>query len=215
MKKTPSLFKRDYDGTRLVYDEVVEGSEWVARGEGYATIKIDGTSCLVKDGQLWKRYDLKVKGKAKAKVGKEPLTADDFPPAPDGWEPAQEPDFMTGHYPGWLPVGDGAEDQYYREAWSSVVNAADGTYELIGPKVQGNPYGLETHKLSPHGVIRPYVEPPRDFAGVKHWLETHPGNEGIVWHNLDGRMVKIKRKDFGLPWPTEDAKLSPERDIRI
>ena len=36
MKKTPSLFKRDYEGTRLVHDEVVEGSEWVLAGEGAA-----------------------------------------------------------------------------------------------------------------------------------------------------------------------------------
>ena len=25
--------------------------------------------------------------------------------------------------------------------------------------------------------------------------------EGIVWHHPDGRMVKIKRKDFGFKWP--------------
>ena len=25
--------------------------------------------------------------------------------------------------------------------------------------------------------------------------------EGIVWHHPDGRMVKIKARDFGLPWP--------------
>ena len=25
--------------------------------------------------------------------------------------------------------------------------------------------------------------------------------EGIVWHHPDGRMAKIKRRDFGLSWP--------------
>lgn len=29
MKKVISLFKRDYEGTRQVYDEIVAGAEWV------------------------------------------------------------------------------------------------------------------------------------------------------------------------------------------
>jgi hypothetical protein len=37
MKKIPSLFKRDYEGTRLVYDKIVPGTEWVPAGEGVAT----------------------------------------------------------------------------------------------------------------------------------------------------------------------------------
>ena len=61
MRKIPSLFKRDYEGTRLVYDEVVPGSEWVLAGEGVATRKWDGTACMVRDGRLYKRYDCKRK----------------------------------------------------------------------------------------------------------------------------------------------------------
>ena len=37
MKKTLSLFQRNYDGDRLVRDELVPGAEWVASGEGVAT----------------------------------------------------------------------------------------------------------------------------------------------------------------------------------
>lgn len=66
MKKIVSLFKRDYEMTRLVYNELVPGAEWVQDGEGIPTVKIDGTSCLVKDGKLYKRYD--------AKNGKTPST---------------------------------------------------------------------------------------------------------------------------------------------
>jgi len=73
MKKIPSLFKRDYEGTRLVYDEIVPGTEWVLAGEGVATRKIDGTSCLMRGVALYKRYD--------ARAGKGP---------PAGFEPAQE-----------------------------------------------------------------------------------------------------------------------------
>ena len=65
VQKIISLFKRDYENTRLVYDEVVPGAEWVVAGEGRATRKWDGTCCMVRNGVLYKRYD--------AKRGKTPL----------------------------------------------------------------------------------------------------------------------------------------------
>lgn len=39
MKKIISLFQRNYDGNRLVRDELVPGSEWVQEGLGIATRK--------------------------------------------------------------------------------------------------------------------------------------------------------------------------------
>jgi len=189
MKKIPSLFKRDYDGTRLVYDEVVPGCEWVVEGEGQATVKHDGTACMVRDGALYKRYDRKRKrGKLK--------------PAPDGWIPCEDaPNEHTGHWPGWVPVGGGPEDKWFRAA---PMPSEDGTYELVGPKVQGNPYGLDEHALWKHGGIE-CSSCPRDYAGIRQWLKDHPVIEGIVWHHGDGRMCKIKRRDFGLTWPPESA----------
>jgi hypothetical protein len=179
MEKIVSLFCRNYDGDRQVRDEVVPGAEWVARGEGRPTVKIDGTSCLVRAGRLLKRYD--------CKRGKTP---------PAGFEPAQDPDPVTGHWPGWLAVGDGPEDKWHREA---EIPAEDGTYELVGPKVQGNPYNLERHVLIRHGA-EPVVGDPRTFAEVRQYLETNLV-EGIVWHHDSGAMVKIKARDFGLRWP--------------
>ena len=55
MKKIISLFQRNYDGDRLVRDEVVPGAEWVIAGEGVATEKYDGTSCMVRGGELLTR----------------------------------------------------------------------------------------------------------------------------------------------------------------
>lgn len=179
MQKIVSLFQRNYDGNRLVRDEVVPGAEWVLAGEGIATEKIDGTSCLVRAGKLYKRYD--------AKNGKKP---------PANFEPAQDPDPITGHWPGWVPVGDGPEDRWHREAFNPDM--VDGTYELVGPKVQGNPYGLDKHSLYRHGET--VIETPRTYGELKTWFASHP-IEGIVWHQSDGRMVKIKRKDFGYKWP--------------
>jgi hypothetical protein len=39
--------------------------------------------------------------------------------------------------------------------------------------------------------------PPRDFDGLRTWL-AGKDIEGIVWHHPDGRMAKIKLRDFGL-----------------
>jgi hypothetical protein len=197
MKKVISLFQRNYDGDRLVRDEVVPGAEWVTAGEGEATRKLDGTCCMVRGGVLYKRYD--------AKAGKTP---------PAGFEPAQEPDAKTGHWPGWLPVTDGPEDRWHVEAANGfeqktmrplsapngyplgILCLRDGTYELIGPKIQGNPENFAKHVLVQHGC-EPLPDAPRDFAGLRAYLIEFD-IEGIVWHHPDGRMVKIKGKDFGI-----------------
>jgi hypothetical protein len=73
---------------------------------------------------------------------------------------------------------------------------ADSTYELVGPKIQGNPDGFAEHTLVPHGSGDDFdVE--RTYAGIRSFLE---GNdwEGIVFHHPDGGMAKVKRRDFGL-----------------
>lgn len=179
MQKIISLFQRNYDGDRLVRNEVVPGAEWVLAGEGVATRKFDGTCCLVRDGKLYKRYD--------AKAGKTP---------PEGFEPAQpEPDPITAHWPGWMAVGEGPEDRWHREAWEHSPRLPDGTYELCGPKIQGNPERLDRHTLIAHGKFFHFPDCPRDFDGIREYLYTFP-YEGIVWHHPDGRLVKIKRKDF-------------------
>lgn len=179
MKKIISLFERNYEGDRLVRDQVVPGAEWVIEGLGVATRKFDGTCCMIRDGKLFKRYD--------AKQGKNP---------PAGFEPAQDADPKTGHWPGWLPVGDGPGDKWFREAFESHGSKQDGTYELVGPKLQGNPERYSSHKLIGHGSIK-YLDAPRTFEALKAWF-SDKDIEGLVWHHPDGRMVKIKKKDFGL-----------------
>ncbi len=187
MQKIPTLFERDYDGGRrgLVRNAVTPGCEWVLAGEGVATRKYDGWCCLVKGGRLFKRQELR--------PGHEP---------PFGFEPADDADPVTGKLPGWVPVGDGPDDRWHREAWDDfTVNDGvllDGTYELVGPKVQGNPEGYGRHFLLSHEFAqRLEPPPPRDFEGLRAYLATH-AIEGIVWHHPDGRMAKLKARDFGL-----------------
>lgn len=186
MKKIISLFQRNYDGDRLVRNEVVPGAEWVMAGEGVATRKLDGTCCLVRDGKLYKRYEIKPGGKA-----------------PANFETANEVDQETGKQQGWVPVTNCPDDRWHIEAFGGDWQACDiggwledGTYELCGPKVQGNPEGSPKHQLFTHGAIE-LADCPRDFDGIREYLCEHD-IEGIVWHHPDGRMVKIKAKDFGL-----------------
>ena len=121
---------------------------------------------------------------------------------PQGWEPCEpELNEHTGHWPGWVPVGDGPEDKWHREAFRDWPDLANGTYELVGPKVQGNPYNLEFHELWGHGFMSA-TQAPRTFEGIREYLTMH-NMEGIVWHHPDGRMCKIKSRDFGIKWPRE------------
>lgn len=183
MKKIISLFQRNYDTDKLVRDEIVPGAEWVIEGQGIATRKFDGTCCMIKNGKLFKRYDVK-KGKK----------------APENFEPAQEADTITGHWPGWLPVTESKEDQWFNEGFENLKKSLnedipDGTYELCGPKVQNNLENFSEHILIPHGKEN-FAECPRKFEEIKQYL-IDKNIEGIVWHNNDGSMVKIKKKDFG------------------
>lgn len=187
MQKIITLFARNYDGDRLVRDEVTPGAEWVATGEGVATRKFDGTCCLVRGGLLYKRHEVRQVGTGTG--------GGVFSVAyPFGWGPAGGMDPVTGKVQGWVPVGEGPEDRWHREAWAACPGLPDGTYELCGPKVQGNPERFETYVLVPHGC-EALLDCPRDFAGLRDYLLAR-AIEGVVFHHPDGRMVKIKRRDF-------------------
>jgi len=178
MKKIPPLFERDWNGDRSrVVNQLHSGCEWVLAGEGVPTRKYDGTSCMVRGGRLFKRRELR-KGDV----------------APPNFE-AVDTDEETGKTVGWVPIGDGPEDRYHREAFNTYH--PDGTYELLGPKIQGNPEKRECHVLQDHHLARTYPTAPRDFDGLKEWLAGQD-IEGLVFHHPDGRMAKIKLCDFGL-----------------
>lgn len=184
MKKMKTLFNRHFVNHKIVgIDEVpVEGCEWVLKGEGMATQKLDGTCCLIQDGKLFSRFDWK-KGRK----------------LPEGAIPCQpEADPITGSFPHWIPVTDDPAFKWHRVAFSKLEDKSDGTYELIGKHINGNPEKIEDGDiLVKHGTIT--LDVPRSFEGIKEFLRTH-NIEGIVFHRGNGEMCKIKRTDFGFDW---------------
>lgn len=189
MKKIPTLFKREFEGHRIVnvLPEVIEGMEWVLEGEGIATVKIDGACCAIIDGEFYKRYD--------AKKGK---------PVPEGAIKCQEEaDPITGHLPCWVKVDvNNPADKWFIEA-ERGVNYIDTqlrefrTYEAVGKHFNGNPYNLDYDTLIPHG--EEIIEVERTFEGIKKYLEDNY-IEGIVFWKDGEPKCKIKRSDFGFKW---------------
>lgn len=211
MKKMSTLFVVTYTekgqkGTIL--PEVRPENAWVMAGEGIATIKMDGTAACVKhiDGKpkLYLRYDAKILRQFSHLIGTDSVTPEMFKQPPAGSIPCMPaPDNKTGHYPFWIPMEPSEpQHKWALQAWNAVNGQLpEGTYELIGPKIQGNLYGLTEHTLYKHGSdvveIKDYsFETLRDII-------TNLNAEGIVFHHKsgDGRMCKLRRGDFGLDWP--------------
>lgn len=188
MKKIPTIFERDFDNKAAITPKPNPDADWVFRGEGVATRKYDGTCCLVRDGKLYKRREVKVSDTA-------PL------PSPFGFELVGW-DETTRKAVGWVPVDpDDPADKWHVDAVGTATVdetfLTDGTYELVGPKVQGNAERVAPHLLIAHDRAERIADVPTDFDELRVWL-ADKDIEGIVWHHPDGRMAKIKLRDFNL-----------------
>lgn len=190
MKKIPTLFRRDPDNMKYVLPEVNPGCEWVIAGEGIATVKLDGV-CVMLDtgGRWWARREVKPDKTA-----------------PPNYLPV-ETDSVTGKTVGWEPMDQSAFAKFHHEAERNCRRFGDpiypGTYELVGPKINGNPHRFREHTLEWHGWDD-LKDVPTDYVGLRElfagWRaaagEDHPPHEGIVWHHPDGRRAKLKLRDF-------------------
>jgi hypothetical protein len=187
MRKISTLFKKDHNNLGRVIDEINPENQWVFEGKGTPTRKYDGSAAAIINGELYKRYDVK-KGK----------------PVPYGAIPCQEPDEITGHHPHWVKCEPtNPADKYFFEAFDNEIfgpwQDIDGTYELCGEKVQGNPEKIKGHILIKHGFEVLELSG-LTFKEIKEYL-SDPKNdiEGIVFHHVnDGRMCKIRKSDFGI-----------------
>jgi hypothetical protein len=193
MRKIPTLFVRDLerDYGRHVTGEVTPGCEWVLAGEGVPTRKFDGMCCMYDGARWWARCEVR---------------DDRFPTAEFLF---LEVDELTGKSVGWEPIEHSRLARWHAEAIAPATDGTwpsfqSGTYELIGPKINGNPEGWGFHALVRHGIV-PLVNPdPITFETLRDAL-VRERFEGIVWHNPDGRMVKLKRLDFPAPRRDERA----------
>jgi hypothetical protein len=117
------------------------------------------------------------------------------------------------------------------ESWErGYCSLPDGQHfgELIGPKVNGNPYNLDRHMWIPfdtyvkkHLVYKSWGKYPKDFDTISAWLKDDifslfvrlkQGSvvppEGIVFVHPDGRMAKLRRDMFD--WAKERG-LNPHK----
>lgn len=181
MKKISTLFAKNPNDLGRVIDKINIENKWVFDGEAIATRKFDGTSAAIIDGEIFKRFD--------AKKGRK---------IPAGAIPCQEADPISGHHPHWLKCDRSkSEDKHFFEGFDDLENKVDGTYELCGPKVQGNPEKFERHTLVKHGSeILDFVS--LDFDDLQSFLSEND-IEGIVFHHKeDERMCKLRKTDFGI-----------------
>lgn len=89
------------------------------------------------------------------------------------------------------------QDKWLQQAFRRAP-LEDGTYEFLGPHINGNPQGLEQDTFEPHGKkVIPELD--RTFEGVRTFLEANL-IEGIVFWMDGAPVAKIRRKDFGFPW---------------
>ena len=192
MKKLKTLYKKNPENLGRVIEELDPNCLWVFDECVRATRKFDGTACMIQDNVLYKRYDNK-KGKAMPSTAIECQSADEF----------------SGHHPYWVLCDrDNKGEKRHWEAFDKHLTLEnnehdweDGTYELIGVKVNRNPERVKDgHMLVKHGSVG-FSEKDKDFMlenieNMKAFLEQND-IEGIVFHHPDGRMCKIRKKDFG------------------
>lgn len=186
MKKISTLFKKNPENLGLVINEVNPDNKWVYVN-GIATRKFDGTACAIINEELYKRYDCRI----------DKNTGNYKKPIPHGAISCQEADLISGHHPHWVKCNRQKPDEkYHWIAFDNLENKENGTYELCGEKVQGNPENISGYLLIKHGCeILPLTD--FSFDAIKDYL-SNTNIEGIVFHNNNGDMCKIRKSDFGI-----------------
>lgn len=182
MKKIETIFDRGDDFK--VIDKPREGCEWVFAGEGVVTEKLDGTNVrlTVEKGKIVHVEKRRNPSKAEKAQGVEP-----------GYVDASRDDPSDKHI-------------FRATDNTNVSNQPDGLHEAeaVGPKIQGNSLGLDQTACYPF-MSMPVILPdmPRNFQAISDYVcnldsvfNPEHKAEGIVFHHPDGRMAKIKRKDF-------------------
>lgn len=206
MRKIPSLFVRLERSSLVDTGRITPECAWVFDGDPlkihFITIKRDGTPVRWKDGAWSQRRTLK----SRLDPGADGI------PTPANFVPCQplpgyDDESQQWEWPGWVPI----EHQYAKLLNEAVVSRGgmkdneDGlTFELCGPKINGNPEGWDTHHIFSHGdqVVQLAEKGALTVTLLCALIKSLP-YEGVVIYEGYGnmRMAKLKRRDLGLEWP--------------
>ena len=224
MKKMPIIFDMTFDneGERevlhtireeicdLVSTTLVEGKQFIP------TFKRDGTAVFCDaDGDWFTRRAVK--------TGKQ---------APDGFI-ALETDPNTGTTFGWEPKDSSPMKKFLNKAIEKFIQdngtepPRNTTFELLGPKINGNPEHVDSEELRIHGnekatdfpTIQDILDSDEPFDMLKPIFADFRAKhiEGIVFWiaDEDGNLIeprfKIRCKDF---FPEMDTRPKPSRNRR-
>lgn len=212
MNKIPTIFLRDWDNdpSRITREWNPE-AQWLLDNPhaALATVKKDGTNVRVTvSGDAYGNQHLLVdKRRNPSKKEKVRARESGLPEPEPTYVPAQREDPGDKHIFAAVDATD-------------FSDCPDGVFECeaLGPKIQGGvesdrpmlyPFSfdpelafdpiqtIDLFELTPskiHTTLEAY------FTGMGSPLQSKP-IEGIVWLGPEGKMAKIKRRDFGLPWP--------------
>lgn len=207
MQKIPTLFERN-NRTGQVMDIISEFAPgYGTLSDRIATEKIDGANV-----RLTVRNETLVRLEARR-------------------NPSKDQKKLGIVDPWYRDAGDSStSDRWLWEAASNtnLIGVPDGEWsgEAIGEKIQGNPLGIEGHRVIlfslipwrefiPKTVELPHTfeRVPLDFYDLAQWLneaqtQVAGGSgriEGLVWWSLDTPVAKIKRKDFYVDEKQEEA----------
>lgn len=188
MLKIPVMFERQ---NGLVYPKLAQGCEWIMSGDnGLMTIKIDGICVQVSFEQG--------KGWVISKWNK----------ATSSWQPTNS-----------------ITDALIWKAFEGAEMKTPGIFEVYGEGINGNPHGaagtfmIKTIPVDYTLIVArnntkvqrgPMFTVEKLFNDIQAELMESPDIEGFVFHLENGDMelakaCKIRKKDFGIPWPTPKA----------
>ena len=185
MNKIKTIFDRDWEGNRACINKYIEDFSPNLLVDSKATEKLDGMNVRIT-----------VRNHTVVRV-----------------EKRRNPDKIQKHKgiedPWYVDASESAEDKWIMDAVrnTSFLEVPDGEWsgECLGKNIQGNPLNLDKNLVVffSLGQAPVFENVPTDFEGLKTWLPIQKskfgndcGIEGIVWHCSDGKMFKIKVKDF-------------------
>jgi hypothetical protein len=187
MDKIPTLFMRNPDNMQRVTRDINPDAVWALSALVVPTVKKDGTNVRV---TVLSGLCIEVEKRR---------------------NPTRE-EKASGAEPGYVLASrdDPSDKHLFASVLATDFSAwPDGEWpcEALGPKIQG---GIESSipclypfSWSPEPILYTI---PLTYDDIAAYLAAYR-IEGIVWHEQGGlgRMVKIKRRDFGFPWPPKET----------